>query len=90
MSTESIDPESREADLVAAWRSGDRAAFTDIVRIHRRRLFAVALHKTGNAESAEADGFGSGRGTGAAPARAMVRGVRTRASSAMIVTKLGY
>src|SRR5262245_46026331 len=47
------NPASREADLVAAWRAGDLAAFSEIVRTHRRRLFAVALHKTGNAESAE-------------------------------------
>jgi RNA polymerase sigma-70 factor (ECF subfamily) len=46
-------PASREAALVAAWRSGDATAFSEIVRIHRRRLFAVALHRTGNAESAE-------------------------------------
>ena len=46
-------PAKREADLVAAWRSGDVSAFSEIVRIHRRRLFAVALHQTGNAESAE-------------------------------------
>jgi RNA polymerase sigma-70 factor (ECF subfamily) len=47
------EPAKREADLVAAWRSGDASAFSEIVRIHRRRLFAVALHQTGNAESAE-------------------------------------
>ena len=47
------EPARREADLVAAWRSGDASAFSEIVRIHRRRLFAVALHQTGNAESAE-------------------------------------
>jgi RNA polymerase sigma-70 factor (ECF subfamily) len=47
------EPAGREAALVAAWRSGDAAAFSEIVRLHRRRLFAVALHRTGNAESAE-------------------------------------
>ena len=43
----------RDADLVAAWRSGDASAFSEIVRIHRKRLLAVALHQTGNLESAE-------------------------------------
>jgi RNA polymerase sigma-70 factor (ECF subfamily) len=43
----------REAELVAAWRLGDSAAFAEIVRLHRRRLFAVAYHKTGSVESAE-------------------------------------
>jgi RNA polymerase sigma-70 factor, ECF subfamily len=47
------DSDDREAELVAAWRQGDSAAFAEIVRIHRRRLFAVAYHKTGNVESAE-------------------------------------
>lgn len=37
---------------MAAWRSGDASAFSEIVRLHHRRLFAVAYHKTGNAESA--------------------------------------
>jgi RNA polymerase sigma-70 factor (ECF subfamily) len=50
---EPVGPASQEAALVAAWRSGDNAAFSEIVRIHRRRLFAVAIHRTGNAESAE-------------------------------------
>jgi RNA polymerase sigma-70 factor (ECF subfamily) len=47
------EPERPESDLVAAWRSGDVAAFSEIVRIHRRRLFAVAYHRTGSVESAE-------------------------------------
>lgn len=38
---------------MAAWRAGDEAAFSEIVRIHRRRLFAVAYHRTGSVESAE-------------------------------------
>jgi len=44
---------SKDAELVAAWRTGDAGAFAEIVRIHRRRLFAVAFHQTGNVQSAE-------------------------------------
>jgi RNA polymerase sigma-70 factor, ECF subfamily len=47
------DPARREADLVARWRSGDVSAFAELVKIHRRRLFAVALRKTGDPQSAE-------------------------------------
>jgi RNA polymerase sigma-70 factor (ECF subfamily) len=43
----------RERGLVAAFRSGSPGAFEEIVRIHRRRLFAIALRRTGDAETAE-------------------------------------
>ena len=43
----------RERGLVAAFRSGAPGAFEEIVRIHRRRLFAIALRRTGDAETAE-------------------------------------
>jgi RNA polymerase sigma-70 factor (ECF subfamily) len=39
--------------LVAAFRSGDAGAFEEIVRIHRQRLFGIALRRTGDAEVAE-------------------------------------
>lgn len=39
--------------LVAAARIGDRRAFAELVRLHRPRVFALALHLTGN--SADAD-----------------------------------
>lgn len=39
--------------LVAAARVGDRQAFAELVRLHRPRVFALALHLTGN--SADAD-----------------------------------
>ncbi len=39
--------------LVAAARMGDRPAFAELVRLHRPRVFALALHLTGN--SADAD-----------------------------------
>lgn len=39
--------------LVAAARTGDRPAFAELVRIHRPRVFALALHLVGN--SADAD-----------------------------------
>ena len=38
---------------MAAFRSGAPGAFEEIVRIHRRRLFAIALRRTGDAETAE-------------------------------------
>ena len=44
---------AREEALVAAWRTGDVAAFEEIVRRYRRRLFAVALRSAGSAEAAE-------------------------------------
>lgn len=39
--------------LVAAFRDGDMSAFEEIVRLHRRRLFAIALRRTGNSDVAE-------------------------------------
>jgi len=43
----------REPGLVAAFRSGAPGAFEEIVRLHRRRLFAIALRRTGDAQTAE-------------------------------------
>lgn len=36
-----------------AFRAGDAAAFDEIVRLHRRRLFGIALRRTGNSVVAE-------------------------------------
>ncbi len=47
------DPRQEERSLVAAFRSGDLGAFEEIVRLHRQRLFSIALRRTGNAAVAE-------------------------------------
>lgn len=44
--------EPTDAELLAAHCAGDPAAFTEIVRRHRDRLWAVALRTTGNPEEA--------------------------------------
>lgn len=51
--TEALDARSRERGLVAAFRAGDAGAFEEIVRMHRQRLFSIALRRTGNAAVAE-------------------------------------
>ncbi|MCE9634488.1 MAG: sigma-70 family RNA polymerase sigma factor [Planctomycetes bacterium] len=43
----------RDRGLVAAFRAGDGAAFEEIVHLHRRRLFGIALRRTGNSTIAE-------------------------------------
>ena len=42
-----------ERSLLDAFRSGDLAAFEEIVSLHRRRLFAIALRRTGTSTIAE-------------------------------------
>jgi RNA polymerase sigma-70 factor, ECF subfamily len=37
-----------EADVIARARRGDRRAFTELVRTYQRRVYATALHITGN------------------------------------------
>ena len=44
--------EQTDAELLAAHCAGDPDAFTEIVRRHRDRLWAVALRTTGNREEA--------------------------------------
>lgn len=44
--------EQTDAELLAAHCSGDPDAFTELVRRHRDRLWAVALRTTGNPEEA--------------------------------------
>ncbi len=39
--------------LVAAARAGDRQAFAELVRLHRPRVFALALHLSGNSSDAD-------------------------------------
>ena len=43
----------RDRSLVAAFRDGDPAAFEEIVRVHRKRLFGIALRRTGDSTIAE-------------------------------------
>lgn len=45
-------PPRTDAELLAAHCAGDPAAFTEIVRRHKDRLWAVALRTTGNPEEA--------------------------------------
>lgn len=47
---ELVDP---DADLVAAWQSGDESAFEALVRRHQRRVFGLVLRMLGNREEAE-------------------------------------
>ena len=49
-------PDLREADdaaLAGAFRGGDLAAFAELVRRHQRRLFVIALRRSGSQEVAE-------------------------------------
>jgi len=48
--------EERRADdrrLAAAFRGGDLDAFSELVRLHHRRLFVIALRRSGSPEVAE-------------------------------------
>ena len=42
-----------ESDLLARARGGDRSAFGALVRLYQRRVYAAALHVTGNHADAE-------------------------------------
>jgi RNA polymerase sigma-70 factor, ECF subfamily len=44
---------SDEADLLARARKGDTAAFGALVRLHQKRVYAAALHVTGNHSDAD-------------------------------------
>jgi RNA polymerase sigma-70 factor (ECF subfamily) len=43
----------RDGKLVAAFKQGDDGAFEQLVRLHRRRLFVIALRRVGSVEVAE-------------------------------------
>lgn len=43
----------RERELAAAFRAGDPEAFAQLVRLHQRRLFVIAVRRVGSAEVAE-------------------------------------
>lgn len=51
--TDPGDADGRGRSLLAALRAGDAGAFEEIVRLHRKRLFGIALRRTGNAAIAE-------------------------------------
>ena len=44
---------AESAELVARAKSGDQAAFGELVRKYRARVYALALHLTGNASDAD-------------------------------------
>jgi RNA polymerase sigma-70 factor (ECF subfamily) len=46
-------PSDQEALLIREARQGDQAAFEELVRIHQRRVYAVALRMLGNPDDAE-------------------------------------
>jgi RNA polymerase sigma-70 factor (ECF subfamily) len=50
-----MEAETADAEraLVASFRAGDEGAFEEIVSRHRRRLFGIALRRTGDAAVAE-------------------------------------
>ncbi len=50
---EQTEARIQDRRLVAAFRAGDVDAFEQIVRIHRRRMFVIALRKVGSVEVAE-------------------------------------
>ncbi len=51
--SEKSDRAVEERRLAAAFRSGDIAAFSELVRLHHRRLFVIALRRSGSPEVAE-------------------------------------
>ena len=46
-------PHEAATELVARAKSGDQAAFGELVRRYRQRIFALALHLTGNESEAD-------------------------------------
>lgn len=48
-----LDVRKRDAELVEAFRKGDGKAFEELVKLHRRRLFVIALRRVGSVEVAE-------------------------------------
>jgi RNA polymerase sigma-70 factor (ECF subfamily) len=49
----SVNPHEVAATLVQRAKAGDRAAFGELVRRYRERIFALALHLTGNESDAD-------------------------------------
>ena len=47
------DVRERDAKLVEAFRKGDGGAFEQLVKLHQRRLFVIALRRVGSVEVAE-------------------------------------
>src|ERR1700676_4267340 len=50
---EQSERETPEAQLLSRAKSGDLDAFEQIVMLHERRIFALALRLTGNVEDAK-------------------------------------
>lgn len=50
---DTVGVRERDARLLQAFRSGDSGAFEELVRLHRRRLFVIALRRIGSVEAAE-------------------------------------
>ena len=53
MQQNSVNPHEVAATLVKRAKAGDRAAFGELVRRYRERIFALALHLTGNESDAD-------------------------------------
>jgi len=51
--TQRLLVKERDGKLVAAFKQGDDGAFEQLVRLHRRRLFVIALRRVGSVEVAE-------------------------------------
>lgn len=51
--TGTANPHAAAAQLVARAKGGDRAAFGELVRRYRERIFALVLHLTGNETEAD-------------------------------------
>src|SRR5690349_9547517 len=46
-------PDAKEADLIERAKTGDRASFSALVRVHQRRVYACAIHMLGDRGEAE-------------------------------------